>query len=94
MKFNISPHIEAVQFPPITEVQNWLANAPASDLPLIDLCQAVPAWPPAPELTGHLIERLPDPQIARYSPDEGLPEVRAAVSTWLRKLYGNGPEAS
>ncbi|MBW6512092.1 MAG: aminotransferase [Desulfuromonadaceae bacterium] len=94
MKFKISSSIEVVQFPPITEVHNWLANAPASSLPLIDLCQAVPSWPTAEELTGHLRERLTDPLIARYTPDEGLPEVRMAVSTWLRALYGNGPETS
>lgn len=93
MKFRISPHIEAVQYPPITEVQGWLAKAPASELKLIDLCQAVPAWSPAVELTGHLIDRLTDPLIARYSIDEGLPAVRVAVASWLRSRYGNGPTA-
>ena len=93
MKFDISPQIEAVQHPPITEVHGWLAKAPAGDLKLIDLCQAVPAWPPSEKLTGHLCERLTDPLIARYSPDEGLPEVRMAVASWLRTLYGNGPSS-
>lgn len=92
MKFPISPQIRSVHPPPITEVKGWLADRPAdSPLPLVDLCQAVPDYPPARELTGHLKGLLDDPQVAKYSPDEGLPEVREAICARYRRVYGAGP---
>lgn len=90
MKF--SPHIKAIQFPPITEVKSWLAGLEMSaKRPLVDLCQAVPDYSPAPEMLDHLRCLLDDPMTSRYSPDEGLPEVRAAVSDWYGRRYGSGP---
>ncbi len=90
MKF--SPHIKSVQFPPITEVKSWLsAVALNAERPLIDLCQAVPDYAPAPELVDHLRALLDDPMTSRYSPDEGLQEVRVAVSDWYGRRYGAAP---
>ena len=93
MKF--SPFIEAVPFPPISAVKGWLAGRTFPlERPLVDLCQAVPDYPPAPELLAHLKPLLDDPLTSRYSPDEGLPEVRAAVAAWLARRYGRGPAAA
>ena len=92
MKF--SPHIKPVQFPPITEVKSWLSEVTiTADRPLIDLCQAVPDYPPSPKLVDHLRELLDEPMTSRYSPDEGLEEVRAAVSDWYGRRYGAAPAA-
>jgi hypothetical protein len=89
-----SPHIEAVPFPPISAVRAWLAGRTSPpERPLIDLCQAVPDFPPAPQLIEQLKSLLDDPQTAKYSPDEGLPEVRKAVAAWLTRRYGHGPTA-
>lgn len=87
MKFPYSPHIREVHFPPISEVKGWAAQASPRH-PLIDLCQAVPDYPPARELTDHLKVLIDDPATARYSPDEGLPEVREAVCARYRQNYG------
>ena len=57
-------------------------------MPLIDLCQAVPDYPPAQELTEHMTALLAEPLIARYTPDEGLPEVREALAARYRRIYG------
>ncbi len=90
MKF--SPHITKVQYPPITEVKSWLSGAPSqAGRPLVDLCQAVPDYAPAPALVAHLHGLLDDPLTSRYSPDEGLPEVHAAASAWYARRYGAGP---
>jgi len=92
MKFPISPQIRSVHFPPISEVKGWLADRPAdSPLPLVDLCQAVPDYPPADELTQHLKGLLDDPQVSKYSPDEGLPEVREAICARYQRVYGAAP---
>lgn len=87
MKFPISQHIQSVHPPPISEVRGWLAGAKPG-LPLIDLCQAVPDYPPPEGLTKYLAELTKDPLTSRYSVDEGLPEVREAVCAGYRKLYG------
>jgi aspartate/methionine/tyrosine aminotransferase len=92
MKF--SPHITAVQPPPITEVKSWLAeHSLSADKPLIDLCQAVPDYAPPAELIAHLKPLLDLPETSRYSPDEGLHEVRQAVSDWYGRRYGAAPTA-
>ncbi len=89
MNFAISPQIENVHFPPISEVRLWAAErGDVPDRPLIDLCQAVPDYPPAKELTDYMATMLPDPLTARYTPDEGLPEVREALAARYRRIYG------
>jgi aspartate/methionine/tyrosine aminotransferase len=88
MSYAVSELIARVHAPPITEVRSWLAARPDNGLSLIDLCQAVPDYPPAPELTAYLATLLDDPLISKYSPDEGLPEVLAAVSGYYGRKYG------
>lgn len=87
MHFTINEHIRAVHFPPISEVKGWVAARSDNGLELIDLCQAVPDYAPAPELTAHLATLLADPQISKYSPDEGLPEVLEAVCRHYQRTY-------
>lgn len=88
MNYAISGLIGKVHFPPISEVKGWLAARPEGGPPLIDLCQAVPDYPPAAELVAHLGGLLHDPQTSRYSPDEGLPEVLSAICGYYREKYG------
>jgi len=87
MKFSMNEHIAGVHFPPISEVKGWLSGAPA-DLPLVDLCQAVPDYAPDPSLTDFLKGVLDDPQVSRYSPDEGLLAVREALCGRYERNYG------
>jgi aspartate/methionine/tyrosine aminotransferase len=89
MKFTISDQISAVHFPPISEVREWAASyVPTPGRPLIDLCQAVPDYPPASELVAYLKHVLDDPLTSKYSPDEGVPEVRTAVCARYGRVYG------
>jgi len=92
MNFSLSPLIEKVHFPPISEVKGWIAGRSfPADKPLIDLCQAVPDYAPPSELVEHLKARLDDPLISKYTPDEGLPDARQAVSSWYDRKYGASP---
>ena len=89
MAFRISDLIRDVHFPPISEVQQWVAKASfPADRPLIDLCQAIPDYPPAAALVEQLKLCLDDPLTARYSPDEGMPAAREAVSAYYGRCYG------
>ncbi len=91
MKFAVSPLISAVNYPPISEVHRWAAErGDHPDLPLIDLCQAVPDYAPAGELTAYLSTVVADPLTARYSPDEGLPGAREAMARRYQRIYGAG----
>ena len=66
----LSNNLKKVQPPPITEVKSWLLHrTTATERPLIDLCQAVPDYAPAPELVAHLKSLLDQPELARYTPD-------------------------
>lgn len=88
----IADHIQAIQTPPITEVKSWIADRsfPANK-PLIDLCQAIPNYPPPTELIKHLKSQFDDDQTFKYSPDEGLLEVRRTVSNWYQRRYNAAP---
>ncbi len=88
MSMMVSPLISSVHFPPISEVKSWLAGRPNDGQQLIDLCQAVPDYVPALELTEHLALLLSDPQLSKYSSDEGLPEVREAICSYYGRKYG------
>ena len=89
MSYALSPQITSVHFPPISEVRLWAtARGTVPGTPLIDLCQAVPDYPPADELIGQMAMLLADPLTARYTPDEGLPEVREALAARYRRIYG------
>jgi aspartate/methionine/tyrosine aminotransferase len=89
MNYAVSPLISGVHFPPISEVRQWAAaRGDHPEMPLIDLCQAVPDYPPAAELTRYLAGVVTDPQTARYTPDEGLPEAREALARRYRRIYG------
>ena len=65
MNFPVSPAVAGVPRPPIAEVLAWLAELPPPARPLLDLCQAVPDYPPAPELTAHLKDLLDDPRASQ-----------------------------
>lgn len=89
MKFTISSQISAVHFPPISQVREWAAAyLPTAERPLVDLCQAVPDYPPAPELLAYLKVVVDDPLTSKYSTDEGVLEVREAVCTRSGRRYG------
>ena len=75
--------------PPIAEIAA-LARGRSfpADKPLLDLAQAVPAWPPAEALTRHLAEAVREPETARYTPILGRDALRDALAASLSGAYG------
>ncbi|RLB70228.1 MAG: aminotransferase [Deltaproteobacteria bacterium] len=93
MQMQVSGQIAEIQPPPITEVKSWLAGRTfPAEKPLIDLCQAVPSYPPPAELVDFLKNSLDDPLTFKYSPDEGLPEVRKELCNWYQRHYHSAPK--
>ncbi len=89
----LSSNIMNIHSPPISEVRDWINVPILRQRSLIDLCQAVPDYPPSPDLLENMHSALRDPQIARYTPDEGLLEVRESVAHWYTRRYTAGPSA-
>lgn len=87
MRFTLNDHIRMVHTPPISEVRSWVAERSAAAPSLIDLCQAVPDYGPPPELLAYLHGVVDDPMTCRYTPDEGLAEVREAVCRRYQRRY-------
>src|SRR4051812_48118352 len=55
--------------------------------PLLDLSQAAPPWPPAPEVVERIVEVAAAPDGAGYTPVPGIPPLRRAVADELSRDY-------
>ncbi|CCB72463.1 Aspartate aminotransferase (plasmid) [Streptantibioticus cattleyicolor NRRL 8057 = DSM 46488] len=55
---------------------------------LLDLAQAAPSYPPAPEMVEHVAKVAHEPDGAAYVPSPGLPRLRDAFAADLTEAYG------
>jgi aspartate/methionine/tyrosine aminotransferase len=83
----INPLVETLAAPPIPEVQAWKKEYDGRLGPLIDLSQAVPGYPPHPDMLGWLGEAAGSVAMAGYGDIEGEPALRAAFATWVSDIY-------
>ncbi len=60
--------------------------------PLLDLSQAAPPYPPAPEVVERVVEVARAPDGARYTPVPGLPPLRRAIADDLSRDYAGTVE--
>ena len=84
-RFN--PLVESLSAPPIPEVQAWKRDYDGHLGPLIDLSQAVPGYPPHPDMLRWLGEAASSPSMAGYGDIEGEPDLRAAYADWVSNIY-------
>jgi len=95
MPFAVNPDVLSVVEPPIAEAKGWVAGRSyPADRPLLDLCQAVPSYPPAEELRSHLAERVRLFETAQYTAITGIAPLREALAGHMSGLYGGsiGPD--
>src|SRR4051794_1600692 len=76
--------------PPIPEAQGWAGAYPGHAGPLIDLSQAVPGYPPHPDLLARLAASAGAAASASYGPILGDVALREAYARHLHDLYGAG----
>ena len=89
MSLTVNPDVIRAIDPPIAEAQSWIAGRKfPADMPLLDLAQAVPSYPPADTLSAHLATRTPAPETARYTPIAGIPDLRSALATHMAASHG------
>ena len=63
-----------------------------ADRPLLDLSQAVPAYPPAPEVVERVVEVARASDGAAYTPVPGIPPLRRAIADELSRDYAGTVE--
>ena len=86
--YRINPAVAAVSPPPIAEIAGLAAGrAFPPGKPLLDLAQAVPAYPPAEALTDHLAQAARRPETARYTAILGRDSLRSALAAALSDAY-------
>ena len=94
-RYRVNTLLAGVAEPAIAEAQGWIAGRTVpDDKPLIDVCQAVPGYPPPAALTDHLARIASEPATSRYTDICGLPKLRAALAGDMARFYGGtiGPE--
>ncbi len=88
MSLSAQSLLAAVSAPPIAEAQGWIAGRTfPSQKPLIDVCQAVPGYPPPDDLLEHLATALKQPATHRYTGIIGIRSLRAALAADINRLY-------
>ena len=90
----INPNLIDTGTPPIPEARGWLEAYDGRHGPGIDLSQAVPGYPPPPELLAWLGEAARDPAAAQYGSIDGDAELRQAYAQHVAGLYGAPIEPS
>lgn len=87
--YRVNPLLAGVAEPAIAEAQSWITGRSfPADKPLIDVCQAVPGYPPPAALTQHLARLVVEPASSRYTDICGLPKLREALARDINGFYG------
>ena len=84
-----NPAISQLTAPPVAIVQNWIDAYDGAHGPLIDLSQAVPGYPPHPDLVTALANAASDAASLSYGDIEGEAELRQAYAEEMMRIYGH-----
>jgi aspartate/methionine/tyrosine aminotransferase len=89
LAYTLNALADSVLTPPIAEAWSWVEGRDfPTNRPLVDVCQAVPGYPPDPSLARHVAERAMLPETARYTDIAGIPPLREALASDMRARYG------
>ena len=86
MSYAVNANIHRIEAPPIMEAQSWVRPR-LRNRALLDLCQAVPDWPPAAELEDEVARLAKLHGTSRYTDIFGLPELRTAIAGSMAADY-------
>lgn len=84
---SLNPWVTGVCEPPIPAAQGWAARYDGSAGPMLDLCQAVPGYPPHPALLQHLANAAADPALAKYGLINGDLALREVYADHVSAIY-------
>src|SRR4051812_38686751 len=81
----LSQRVQTTASPTIAELSDLAAELRAAGQDIVSLGQGMTDFPPPPAALIAARAALDDPLTHRYSPDAGLPELRAAIARkWQR----------
>jgi hypothetical protein len=86
MPYAVNPSVARIEAPPIMEAQSWIKPGPRNRA-LLNLCQAVPSWPAAPEFDSEAARLAHTAGISLYTDIFGLPELRDAIAKHMAQDY-------
>ncbi len=79
---------------PVPQAARWIKDVTfPADRPLINVSQAAPVDPPALGMRHAMAAALEDPATHRYTPDLGMPPLRAKLAMHWGGLYGGAVSA-
>ncbi|WP_046119682.1 aminotransferase [Ensifer aridi] len=84
---HFNPLVEKLSPPPVPSVLAWAKAYDGAKGPLIDLSQAVPGYPPHPDMLKWLGEAAASTEYTGYGAIEGEPELRTAYAEQVAALY-------
>lgn len=76
---HLNPHVTAIPGAPIAQAASWIRTAP-SNLAFINLSQAVPSYPPAPELRAEIARLAALDGTSGYTDVVGMAPLRQALA--------------
>jgi aspartate/methionine/tyrosine aminotransferase len=85
--FQTARTIAATEFPPIAEALGWVKTR-ATNRELLNLCQAVPSYPPAAALQEEIGRIALLPGTGGYTDIFGIPELRETYAKSMSDAYG------
>jgi aspartate/methionine/tyrosine aminotransferase len=93
MSLKINAEVANVEAPPIAEAATWV-NASRRNRALIDLCQALPKYPPAEEVAREIGRLALEPSTNLYTEIFGAADLRSALAAHMADDYGGEIAAS
>ena len=84
----VNPLLHDTASPPIPEAQGWARRYGGGRGPLVDLAQAVPGYPPHPDILEALASAASSPLLARYGAILGDQDLRTAYARHVAGIFG------
>lgn len=93
MPYAVNAAVARIEAPPISEAMSWVKPGPRNR-ELLNLCQAVPSYPPAEALQEEVARAAGEAATGFYTDILGLPPLREALAAHMAADYGGaiGPE--
>jgi aspartate/methionine/tyrosine aminotransferase len=93
MAVKLSALVENVAFPPIAEAMSWVTPN-GGNRALLNMCQAVPSYPPAEALQAEIARLAREPDMGGYTDIYGIAPLRAAYAKHMSADYGTKIDAA
>ena len=93
MLMSVSPQVASVEAPPIAEAMSWVWPGERNRV-FLNLCQAVPSYPPAQELQAEFARLAQTDGIGGYTNIYGLDGLRSVHAASLSADYAGRIDAS